>query len=86
MLPLATLSRLFECISTLLRRGKFKDSCLDWTVALLNTSRGENLVQNLPDYTCKALVGALMNVSLEPNNRGVLAARLEAQLMDQCLT
>mmetsp|Transcript_24306 Transcript_24306/g.45225 ORF Transcript_24306/g.45225 Transcript_24306/m.45225 type:complete len:867 (+) Transcript_24306:132-2732(+) len=83
VLPMATLSRLFDCISTLLRRGKFKDPCLGWIVALTNTSTGENLVQNLPNYTCNALTEALVTASSEPSNRGVLAARLEAQLMDQ---
>lgn len=80
---MATRAQLFENISLLLRRGKFKDSCLSWVVALLNTTTGENLVQNLPEYTCKAIVDALVVVSSEPNNRGVLAARLEAQMFQQ---
>lgn len=83
VLPLSTRSRLFECISTLLRRGKYKDTCLEWIVALLNTSTGENLVQTLPDYTCKSIVAALVVVSGEPSNRGILAARLEAQMLHQ---
>jgi hypothetical protein len=83
VLSLATRAQLFEYISLLLRRGKFKDSCLTWVVALLNTSSGENLVETLPDYTCRALVEALVAVSSEPSNRGVLAARLEAQMLQQ---
>ena len=83
ILPLASRVQLYDCISMMLRRGKYKDVCLNWIVTLLNTSKGENLVQYLPDYTCKAIVNALVAVSSEPSDRGVLAARLEAQLLQQ---
>lgn len=83
MLSLSSRAQLFECIGLLLRRGKFTDSCMSWVAALLSPSSKENLAQHLPAHTARALVQALMSVSSEPSNRGVLAARLESQLLQQ---
>ena len=83
-MSLAYRAQLYEFVSLLLRRGKHKDSCLEWIAALLNTHSGRNLVQGLPEHICQGIVNALVIVSSEPNSRGVTAARLERHFLDQC--
>ena len=87
-------SRLFDFISNQMTRGQNTDKCLDYVHTLIyhrphSTDYGSgtgvrdrsSLVRTLPPHTIRNIQEGLSHVSTEASDRGIIACKLERELL-----